>query len=381
MDKAFIASRIREERERCSLRQEDVAKFMGWDSSKHSIVVDLEAGKRDIKAWELYKLAQLFHIKVEDFFKKSTLNRPLVLWRKKPITATALELKEREFIQKCEDYTFLEEALGEKLPIKRTLPKYTFNIESVDKVRANELACTLREELNLGDFPANTLAKVLEENYGVRFLSLSLGKDGSAACAVCNFGPAILLNEDEVPWRQTFSIAHELFHIVTWDSELLKKIISDSDIYKKNEQLADAFAAGLLMPENSLRQQIRCLCENGKLKYSTIIAIASEYRVSVEALLYRLEYLGLINQKLVEKTLKDATFRSLNKKSLQKAHEKAIQVGDRFIRIAYLAYQFNKISRSRLARLLRVSLAALEHYLNSHGFVEIDDEEIMLSNP
>lgn len=49
MDKSFIARRIREERENCGLRQEDVVKYMGWDSSKHSIVVDLEAGRSDLK--------------------------------------------------------------------------------------------------------------------------------------------------------------------------------------------------------------------------------------------------------------------------------------------------------------------------------------------
>src|SRR5579872_960888 len=105
MDKSFIASRIREERENCGLRQEDVAKYMGWDSSKHSIVVDLEAGRRDIKAWELYKLAELFHIKVEDFFRsisKIKPPKPLVLWRKKP-DETA-QLKEKQFLQRCEDY-------------------------------------------------------------------------------------------------------------------------------------------------------------------------------------------------------------------------------------------------------------------------------------
>ncbi len=381
MDKQFIAKRIREERERCSLRQEDVAKHMEWDSSKHSIVVDLEAGKRDIKAWELYKLAQLFRIKVEDFFKPSLVERPLVLWRKKPSTASTVELNEREFLQKCEDYTFLEDILGEKLPIKRQLPKYTFNIETVDTGWANELAGTLRGELNLGDFPASTLAKVLEESYGVRFLALSIGKEGSAACTIYNSGPAILLNTDDVSWRQTFSIAHELFHIVTWDAELLEKITPNAEYYKKNEQLANAFAAGLLMPEHSLRQQIDRLCDDGKIKYSTIIAIAQEYHVSAEALLYRLDYLGFINKKLVEKTLKDPIFQSLNKVNVQKARKEAPQVGDRFIRIAYLAYQFNKISRGRLARLLNVSLAALEHHLNTYGLIEIDNEEILLSHP
>jgi Zn-dependent peptidase ImmA (M78 family)/transcriptional regulator with XRE-family HTH domain len=363
MDKSFIASRIREERENCGLRQEDVAKYMGWDSSKHSIVVDLEAGRRDIKAWELYKLAELFHIKVEDFFRSiSEIKppKPLVLWRKKP-DETA-QLKEKQFLQRCEDYQFLEEALGEKLSVKRTLPKHFLHLDSASKSWANEIADIVREELNLSDFPAYTLAKVLEVNYGVRFLALSLGTDGSAACTVNDLGSAILLNKDEVPWRQTFSIAHELFHLITWDHALFNSLQPPSKLYNKNEQLADAFAAALLMPESSLRQRVRLLYEEGQLKYGPFITIAREYHVSAEALLYRLEYLGVIPSAIVKKTLEDPAFKSLHKKSLPKAYENAIQIGDRFKQIASLAFQFGKITRSRLARLLNVSLATLENY-------------------
>lgn len=375
MDKLFIAKRIKEERERCNFRQEDVAKYMGWDSSAHSIVVELEAGRRELKAWELFKLAQLFHMQIEDFFKENLKVQPLILWRNKPEDIASLQ--ERLFIQRCEDYKFLEDLLGEKLPAKRELPKHPLDIKTATSGWANEIADVVRNELNLGDFPAATLSRILEENFGVRFMALPLGKHGSAACTIYDFGPAILLNSKEVFWRQSFSVAHDLFHLITWDEKVFKHLTPNLD--KRNEQLANAFAAGLLMPESSLREQIRRLCENKKLKFSSLVALAREYRVSTSALLYRLEYLGYLSKKVAEKTLKDETFRSLDKQSFSKAHE--IQIGDRFIRLAYLAYQFSKISRSRLARLLNVSLVSLESYLNANGFLEFDNEEIPLSHP
>ncbi len=378
MDKLFIAKRIKEERKRCNLRQDDVAKYMGWDSSAHSIVVELEAGRRELKAWELYKLAQLFHIQIEDFFKEGATVTPLILWRNKPEDTAAL--KERQFIQRCEDYKFLEDLLGEKLPVKRDLPKHKLDIKKTTFGWANEIADMVRNELNLGEFPAATLPRILEENYGVRFMALPLGKDGSAASTVYDFGPAILLNSNEVSWRQSFSVAHDLFHLITWDEITFKQIISSADLDKRNEQLANAFAAGLLMPEGSLRQQILRLCEDEKLKFSSLVALAREYRVSTSALLYRLEYLGFLAKNVVEKTLKDKSFKSLDKQSFSKAHENEIQIGDRFIRLAYLAYQFSKISRSRLARLLNVSLVTLRSHLNANGFSEIDNEEISVSH-
>ncbi len=381
MDKQLIADRIREERKRCNLSQSDVAEHMGWGRSKHAIVVEVESGKREVKAWELYKLAQLFHIEVEDFFTATSTETPLVLWREKPKEARTL--KERQFLQRCEDYKFLEDILGEKLPIKRVLPRHKIDIHSADRRGANEIADTVRKELNLGEFPAHTLLKVLEEHYSVKFLALPLGKDvkdGSAACTFFDFGAAILLNEHEVPSRQTFSIAHELFHIITWDVDLFNTVLPDPKLYKKNEQLADAFAAGLLIPAMSLRQQMTRLQENGSVSHSTLVAIAREYGVSIPALIYRLAYLGLIPQESVDQLLNDHSLVALNKRSSAHSKVPTIRVGERFVRIAFLAYQFGKISRSRLARLLNTSLVSLERFLESYGLVENENDEIRLSN-
>ena len=377
VDKQLIAKRIREERERCNLTQIKVAEHMNWDSSGHAIVVQVESGERELKARELYKLAELFHVKVEDLFKSSRTSAPLVLWRNKP--QDSIVIKERQFLQRCEDYKFLEDILEEKLPVKRTLPRCDLNIARADEDWANEVADTIREQLNLGEFPAATLPKILEENYGIRFLSLPLD-EGAAACSVYSFGPAILVNENE-PWRQSFRIAHELFHIVTWNEELIGKIVLDTKTEQKNEGLAEAFAAGLLIPKSSLRQQMRHLVSNGMLKLSAIAALASEYKVSANALLYRLKYLGFILSNLFEEILKDERFQALDKQNPPKDLEAGIKIGDRFIKLACLAYQqFGKISRSRLARLLNVSLASLGTVLASHGFMETDNEEIRINN-
>jgi Zn-dependent peptidase ImmA (M78 family)/DNA-binding XRE family transcriptional regulator len=377
MNKQLIAKRIKEERQRCDLTQTQVAAHMGWDSSGHAIVVQVESGERDLKAWELYKLAQLFHIEVNDFFKESTTVDTLVLWRNKP--QNSISLKERQFLQRCEDYKFLEDLLEEQLPVKRSLPKCKLDIATANEDWANEIADTVSGQLNLGEFPTATLSKILEESYGIRFLSLPLD-EGSAACSVYSFGPAILINENE-PWRQPFRIAHELFHIITWDEELMRKVISDPDIEKKNESLAEAFAAGLLIPDASLRRQMRHLVAHGMLKISAIVALANEYKVSINALLYRLKYLGFISEELVGILLSDERFRALERQIVLKPPENVEKIGERFIKLAYLAYQqFNKISRSRLAKLLNVSLASLGTALASHGFMETDDEEIRINH-
>jgi len=43
-------------------------------------------------------------------------------------------------------------------------------------------------------------------------------EEGSAASAIGPFGPAILMNSKEAPWRRNYNFAHELFHLITWES-------------------------------------------------------------------------------------------------------------------------------------------------------------------
>lgn len=378
MDKYLIAKRIREERERCKLSQTDVAKYMGWDSSGHTIVGQVESGDRDLKAWELYKLANLFHIEVEQLFAASVPSETLVLWRNKPKEAVAT-LKERQFLQRCEDYKFLEDLLGEALPIKHSLPTYEINLDTANEDWANDLADTVHKQLNLGDFPSTVLPKILEENYGIRFLSLPL-TTGAAACSVYSFGPAILLNENE-PSKQAFRIAHELFHIITWNQALIHRITSDRMIEHKVENLAEVFAGALLMPAPLLSYQLRQMIALRVLRYSTIIVLASEYKVSPSALLHRMRYLGIITKGLLETILDDKRFQVLEQQNNTLPDNAIATLGERFTKLACQAYQqFNKISRSRLAKLLGVSLPSIGNILTAHGFTETDDEEIQISH-
>jgi hypothetical protein len=43
-------------------------------------------------------------------------------------------------------------------------------------------------------------------------------EEGSAASIWGPFGPAILMNSNEAPWRRNYNFAHEVFHLITWDS-------------------------------------------------------------------------------------------------------------------------------------------------------------------
>ena len=58
----IIAAAIRARREALGLSQQDLAEAVGFGS--HQIVSDLERGRRDVKAWELAKIADVLHTRL-----------------------------------------------------------------------------------------------------------------------------------------------------------------------------------------------------------------------------------------------------------------------------------------------------------------------------
>jgi Zn-dependent peptidase ImmA (M78 family)/DNA-binding XRE family transcriptional regulator len=377
--KKELGKRIKEERTKVRLTQEDLANSVGWKN--YQTVVQIEAGDREVKAWELVKIARAFNIEMHTLLssEQASETRPYVLWREKP--ASSAEKFEQNFLRRCEDHQFLEQLLDRRTVLREALPKFELNIEQCDWDWANLIADKTRIAMSLGSYPASTLIKTLEERFGVKFFSEDLGENGSAATSYSKFGACILLNGSEVAWRQNFSVAHELFHLITWNEPIFKKIEADESISHRNEKLADAFAAALLMPEDTIRECITEISKDNKLKYAGVVALARQFEVSTSALLWRLVYLKYLSRKDVDSILSDNDFKVIDKSSYRHLPKAIPEVGFRFVRLAYIAYQYGKISRARLSKMLGVSLVNLDTFLSTFGLVsEVSDHEISLSH-
>ncbi len=370
MKRGIIAKKIRATRENCHLSQQELANLMGWKS--HATIVAIENGTQDIKTWELLKLANILKVSPESLYKEDVMEPkpPVILWRKKTDNPDAVINEEQTILQHYQDYQLVERLTNFSSTTK-TLPKESCDLLSVDLNWANRLADQYHREFQLGDYPANSLAKCLEEDYGVLLLSRPLA-NGSAACSRDNSGSIIILNEKEVPWRQGFNLAHELFHLITWSPSLLEKVQTEKQLFNKNEKLADAFAAALLMPS----QMIHLDVSGKKLTYSLIVALAMKYHVSKQAMLWRLCYLRFIDHKTVEKTLLDKEFKELDHSIFKEAFKSVQPLGNRFIRIAYLAYEIGRLSKSRLAQMLGVKLREVDQFLLEKGLNLTNDKEL-----
>jgi len=93
--------------------------------------------------------------------------------------------------------------------------------------------------------------------------------------------PIIIINNEQPSDRARFTVAHELAHLVMHRLP-----------HKDMEKQANAFASALLMPAKEMREAL-----SGKIDLRRLAALKPEWQVSMQALLYRAQTLGLIEEK------------------------------------------------------------------------------------
>lgn len=363
----LLGTRIRSARVRLSLSQEDLAKQVGFTVPQ--IISQVEKGQREVKAWELVKLAQALQVEVPDLLATEEPEPyPVILWRASP--KRQKELIEAEFIQRCQQYVLLEQLC--EIGIQRVLPVRDMKLATMSFQDAEQFGDEIRAQFELGARPATSLLSTLEDAYGVKIWYRNLGEEGSAASVVASFGAGILMNSVEAPWRRNFSFGHELFHLLTWQSIPMQLLKDDVALKERIEQLANAFASNLLLPTEAIELALDGRIKDGKIYYADIIGIAREFNVSTAALLYRLRGLGLLDEETVQSLLADSAFRALDRASMGCLWWTPPEIPERFARLAFIAYQKGRLSRARLAQFLNTSLIDLTDVLLEYG---LDDRE------
>ncbi|MFP5492914.1 MAG: ImmA/IrrE family metallo-endopeptidase [Bacteriovoracia bacterium] len=377
MNRAQLGENIKSLRERLSMSQAKLADLMGWGT--HVTVSTVEAGSRELKASELVKLAECLKVDIYKLLGENTQKPvPYFFWRGAPDDAP---MASNTLLKKADDYTFIERIVGAQGEFQQ-LPHHDLDLNSTNKAHVERWADEVRRSLDLGRYPAEGLVKVLEENFGVRFILDDFEYGGSGATFSSDeFGSCIFLSSKEPFWRQNFSIAHELFHLITWNTILFDQINSDEELYKKNEKLADTFAASLLMPLEVFRDEISKIISSGQeFHLSHVFSLAHQFGVGSESLLYRMVSAGFIKFEVAQAVLNLAEFKSANK--IQNDSRGKVEISDRLLRLSHQAMMTGKLSRSKFAKLIGVSLHQLTKYLAEKGLPdEIEDCLVEISNP
>lgn len=178
--KEIIGKRIRAEREKRGFSQGKLAEALGWNN--HQTVIGVESGQREVKAWELARIAKFLGVDLGALLSEPETNKPLpyVLWRDKTVVKEP-EIIESKFRKRCSDYAYVEQVLELNQEKAGCIPSIEVDLEKTDFQRIYRMAKDARDKLSLGNYPAQSIVKTLEENCGVKFFCEDLVGLGSAA--------------------------------------------------------------------------------------------------------------------------------------------------------------------------------------------------------
>lgn len=359
-----IGYRVKAAREAKKWKQPQLADALGL-KDRQSISA-IENGERALKPDELIALSDALERDIEFFLDPfSVAGEAKFSWRAAP------ELAE-ENLNNFEDKAnkligllrWLRVAEKEGInPLKGSLRLNTQSTYEDARARADELV----EKLNLGLIPSEHLTQKIENDLDipVLFIDTIVDPDGNtisgATCHLKDLG-VILVNRNEPETRRFYDLAHELFHALTWDA--MEPDHRESNAYearlqgkpKRIEQLANEFAAALLMPTKSLEHFIE---KNRINEVKHLAEVAVKLRVSAEALAYRLLNLGWIDNDTVQGLKKE---RQGNQSS-----EIPKPFSPNFVTMLHRAIDKGKLSARKAAKTLNLNLPQLGDLFVEHS--------------
>jgi Zn-dependent peptidase ImmA (M78 family) len=162
-----------------------------------------------------------------------------------------------------------------------------------DEVSA--LAEYLTRYWQMGDAPATRLAGTVR-GLNVALFRIDAADEVSGASFRSDRLCAILVNRKQPLGRQHFSMAHELFHVLTWSALPPEAVVPQgaAEARSKTEKLANSFAAAFLMPAKVVLSlwDTRGNCPLTEWLETTASALA----VSPDALFWRLKSLRKVKK-------------------------------------------------------------------------------------
>ena len=347
----------------------EAAKKLGFKN--YQTLSAIEKSTRKINAHELIMIARLDGRNLDYFLGSDVAPDPVPLWRK--TTKTNVNQVQRQFLSFLENYSNLEHLLGLKRrwkDIQKNYDRDDFSDNGFE--RADKLGAEIHNFLDLGSHPSSNLLNVLENKLRFKILHLPLGDGVSGASVVDNaLGVGILINANDAPWRRNFDLAHELFHVITWNV-FSPQEIGNGTTKTRPEQYADIFASTLLLPEAHLLDALKETTIDNEVRLIDIIELAKDFGVSTGAILWRLVNLGIVKKSQAQKVLDNPKFRDLDRNMRRRLYksDRPPKFPSRFISLACRCLMEGKISRGTFAEYLEIHRAEIDDYLDEVGFVE-----------
>jgi Zn-dependent peptidase ImmA (M78 family)/transcriptional regulator with XRE-family HTH domain len=289
-----VGERLRIARENANITQRDAAERI---NIARTTLVAIEQGQRRMRIDELQELAKLYSTSVNALLRREAVHVDLApRFRKLPDAADKAADKAVDIIARL---ARAEVELENLLGIQRVhnYPPERPILRGDVKAQAEQNALELRERLGLGNAPISDIVTLLELEMGVRVYVRRFDSRISGLFAYDDkLGSCILLNANHPKERRTQSAGHECGHFISTRRQ--PEVLHAYDMsHSREERYADAFGRAFLTPPRAVMQKFQEITAGAdRLTRRHVIVLAHVFGVSREAMVRRLEELGLVKK-------------------------------------------------------------------------------------
>lgn len=353
----YLTRRIVAARGDSGLTQEELSKRLGFKDRQ--TLAAIEAGQRRMGVEELLSLMEATGKDMEYFTDPFRLvGEASFSYRASGTSEVAVDEFEQQVGGWLSLWRYLGDKRGEGPGALR--PRLVLNERSTFE-EAQQAGTQVAGTLELGSVPAERLEAAIEEKLKILVLAVDTPEGVSGAAVQLATGDAILINRNEAAGRRAFDLAHELFHVLTWESLPPQRVDRENPSgakAKRTEQLADNFAGALLMPAELLTQ--RWKTKPASMSDSKWVqATASHFRVSAQALFWRMVALGLCQKKQQENFA--------GKASLQDKKPKPAWFSRKYLERVLWGIERGEVSLRRTLGILDMDLGEFRSQCEAHG--------------
>jgi Zn-dependent peptidase ImmA (M78 family)/DNA-binding XRE family transcriptional regulator len=361
MSASFIGPRIKALREERKLSQDELARLFGFKDRQ--TVSAIETGERRVTADELVIAVEKLGASLDYFTDPFLLvGEGRFSWRQTNVGPQRLNAYERSAGRWIAAFRAIAPQVGRAAPLLRRALGLQKGSRFEDAMEAGERFAT---EFELGDVPAKRLVEVMERELGILVLMVDAFQGISGAACRLPELDVVLINRHEVEGRRHFDLAHELFHILTWDAmppEHSEEVLETGG--NRVEQLANNFASAVLMPRPVLdRYGDWSVIDAGELA-GRLNAVANELQVTASALKWRLVAMSRLKP-AVARAIPDAALRN-NGHDAGPATVPPL-FSKPFMEVIGLAIDEGHVSARRAGALVDLTIDDLADLFTTHG--------------
>ena len=290
----IVGERLRAARDNAKLTQAAAA---GEAGMARTTLVAIEKGQRPVKLDELQTLTSIYRTTINELLRKEPIQVNLLAQFR--MLSDSEDASVEHAVELLNDLVRAEVELEQLLGISRSsaYPPETPILPGNVRMQAEQDSLDLRRWLGLGLNPINDIVSLLELQLGARVYVRRLPPSISGLFAFDDaVGPCILLNANHPRELRANTAGHETGHFMSTrrHADVLDSATSET---VREERYANAFGRAFLMPARAVKQKFQDVTAGANsLSRRHIIVLANYFGVSREALVRRLEELGLIKR-------------------------------------------------------------------------------------